>query len=309
MTAVSSWVIGTDRPREGHGPEHRLRILCVRECQVTGATERWREVGDRVYVRRHHDMDLNVGLVVGEGACLVVDTRATWEQGRELSEAVRTVTPHPWAVVNTHVHFDHSFGNAAFRPASIWGHRRCVEALTDGGEAMRLRLVERCRDAGDAEKVAQLTATRIDPPDLPVDDTATLDVGGRPVVLRHLGRGHTDNDLVVLVPDADLLLAGDLVEEGAPPQCGDGFPLDWPATMDAMSALIGGAVVPGHGAVVDRAFVEGQRDELARLAAVARDGYVTGRPAADVARDVPYFGEFALEWVERAYLQLAAEKA
>lgn len=276
---------------------------------MTGPTERWREVGDRVYVRRHHDMDLNVGLVVGDGACLVVDTRATREQGRELTEAVRTVTPHPWAVVNTHFHFDHSFGNAAFRPASIWGHRRCVEALTDGGEAMRLRLVERCRDAGDAEKVAQLTATRIDPPDLPVDDTATLDVGGRPVGLRYLGRGHTDNDLVVLVPDADLLLAGDLVEQGAPPQFGDGFPLDWPATMDAVVSLISGAVVPGHGAVVDRAFVEGQRDELARLTEVARHGHATGRPATDAARDVPYFGEFARHAVERAYLQLSAETA
>jgi glyoxylase-like metal-dependent hydrolase (beta-lactamase superfamily II) len=276
---------------------------------VTGATERWREVGDRVYVRRHHDMDLNVGLVVGDGACLVIDTRATLEQGRELTEAVRTVTPHPWAVVNTHMHFDHSFGNAAFRPASIWGHRRCVESLTDDGEAMRLRLVGRYRDAGDAEKVAQLTATRIDPPDLPVDDAATLDVGGRPVELRHLGRGHTDNDLVVLVPDADLLLAGDLVEQGAPPQFGDGFPLDWPATMDAVLSLISGAVVPGHGAVVDRAFVGGQRDELARLAEVARHGHATGRPANDAARDVPYFGEFALQAVERAYLQLSAGTA
>jgi glyoxylase-like metal-dependent hydrolase (beta-lactamase superfamily II) len=276
---------------------------------VTGAVERWREVGDRVYVRRHHDMDLNVGLVVGDGACLVVDTRATWEQGRELTEAVRTLTPHPWAVVNTHMHFDHSFGNAAFRPASIWGHRRCVEALTDHGEATRLQLVERCRNAGDAEKVAELTATRIDPPDLPVDDRATLDVGGRAVELRHLGRGHTDNDLVVLVPDADLLLAGDLVEQGAPPQFGDGFPLEWPDTMDAVVSLISGAVVPGHGAVVDRAFVEGQRDELARLAEVARHGHATGRPATDVARDLPYFGRFAPQAVERAYLQLSAETA
>jgi glyoxylase-like metal-dependent hydrolase (beta-lactamase superfamily II) len=276
---------------------------------MTSGTEQWHEVGDRVYVRRHHEMDLNVGLVVGDGACLVIDTRATQEQGRELAEAVRTVTPHPWAVVNTHLHFDHSFGNAAFRPAAIWGHRRCVEGLTDGGEAMRVRLVERYREAGDAEKVAQLIITRIDPPDRPVDHTATLDVGGRPVRLRHLGRGHTDNDLVVLVPDADLLLAGDLVEQGAPPQFGDGFPLDWPATIDELLALITGAVVPGHGAVVDRAFVEGQRDELARLAEVAQQAHAAGRPAADAARDLPYFGRFALQAVERAYLQLSKATA
>lgn len=273
--------------------------------QVPDVTERWREVGDRVYVRRHHDMDLNVGLVVGDGACLVVDTRATQEQGRELAEAVRLVTQHPWTVVDTHFHFDHSFGNAAFRPASIWGHRRCVEILESGGAAMRDRLVERYREAGDPEKVAQLMATIVDPPDQPVDDAATLAVGGRPVQLRHLGRGHTDNDLVVLVPDADLMFAGDLVEQGAPPQFGGGFPLDWPATAEALLTLVTGPVVPGHGAVVDRAFVEGQRDELARLAEVARRAHAAGRPAIDAARDVPYFGEYALQAVERAYLQLA----
>ncbi|HZB51404.1 MAG TPA: aldehyde dehydrogenase family protein, partial [Mycobacteriales bacterium] len=137
-----------------------------------------------------------------------------------------------------------------------------------------------------------------------VEDVATLSVGGRPVHLRHLGRGHTDSDLVVLLPDAHLLLAGDLVEEGAPPQFGDGFPLDSPATLDALLALVTGPVVPGHGAVVDKAFVAAQRAEVARLAEVARAGHAEGRPAADAARDLPYFGEHAEQAVERAYLQL-----
>jgi glyoxylase-like metal-dependent hydrolase (beta-lactamase superfamily II) len=142
------------------------------------------------------------------------------------------------------------------------------------------------------------------PPTEIVDDVATLTVGGRPVHLRHLGRGHTDSDLVVLLPDADLLLAGDLVEEGAPPQFGDGFPLDWPGTLDALLELVTGPVVPGHGAVVDRAYVAAQRAELAGLAEAARVGHAEGRPAADVAGDLPYFGELGMQAVERAYLQL-----
>jgi Zn-dependent hydrolases, including glyoxylases len=97
----------------------------------------WTEVADRVYVRRHKSMDLNVSLIVGEGACLVVDTRATEKEGQDLVEAVRTVTPHPWVVVNTHFHFDHTFGNSLFRPAEIWGHRRCAEQLIEDGERMR----------------------------------------------------------------------------------------------------------------------------------------------------------------------------
>ena len=50
--------------------------------------------------------------------------------------------------------------------------------------------------------------------------------------LAYLGRGHTDNDIVVSIPDADVLCAGDLLENGAPPWFGDGYPMDWPATVE-----------------------------------------------------------------------------
>ena len=272
-------------------------------------SDQWTEVADRVFVRRHRSMDLNVTLVVGEGACLVVDTRADLVQGRELAEAVRTVTPHPWVVVNTHFHFDHTFGNAAFRPAPVWGHRRCAEVLSGpDGVRMRTRMAELYRQAGHPEPADRIDAVEIVPPDQLVDDVATLTVGGRPVHLRHLGRGHTDSDLVVLLPDAHLMLAGDLVEEGAPPQFGDGFPLDWPATMDALLDLVTGPVVPGHGAVVDKAYVQAQRAELARLCELCIAGHAEGRPAADVAAGLPYFGDFALQAVERAYLQLSGNR-
>jgi glyoxylase-like metal-dependent hydrolase (beta-lactamase superfamily II) len=267
-------------------------------------TGTWTEVADRVYVRRHESMDLNVSVIVGEGACLVVDTRATEKQARELLEAIRTVTPHPWVVVNSHFHFDHTFGNAVFRPATIWGHRRAAEQLVADGERMRHAIAERYRKHDMAEMADDIEASRIDPPDELVDDVATLSVGGRPVQLRYLGRGHTDNDLVLLVPDADVVIAGDLVEEGAPPQFGSAYPLDWPGTLDAVAELVTGPVVPGHGAVVDRAYVQAQRAELATLAVTAREGHAAGRPAEDVAEDLPYFGEQALDGVRKAYLQL-----
>ena len=226
-------------------------------------TAGWREVGDRVFVRRHRELDLNCGLVVGDGACLVVDTRSHLGEGQALAEAVRTVTGHPWTVVNTHAHHDHCFGNAAFRPAAVWGTRRCAEGLAATGELQRADVVTGLREDGDP--TAELVATApIDTPDHLVDDAAVLDVGGRAVGLRHLGRGHTDGDLVVAVDD--VVFAGDLVEEGAPPAMEDAFPLEWPGTLTVLLAGVRGPVVPGHGAVVDAAFVAAQRDELARLA-------------------------------------------
>jgi glyoxylase-like metal-dependent hydrolase (beta-lactamase superfamily II) len=226
---------------------------------VTG----WEEVGAGVYVRRHAELDLNCGLVVGDDACLVVDTRSHLGEAADLIAAVRTVTPHPWTVVNTHAHYDHCFGNAAFRPADVWAHRRCAADLELTGEVQRASVVAGLFAAGDP--AAELVATApIDLPDHLVDDATVLDVGGRTVSLRHLGHGHTDGDLVVAVDD--VLFAGDLVEEGAPPAMEDAFPLEWPGTATALLELVRGPVVPGHGAVVDAAFVAAQRDELTRLA-------------------------------------------
>jgi glyoxylase-like metal-dependent hydrolase (beta-lactamase superfamily II) len=236
--------------------------------------EAWIEVAEGVLVRRHRSLDLNCGLVLGDGACLVVDTRSHLHEAADLVAAIRAVTPHPWTVVNTHAHYDHCFGNAAFRPAPIWASSGCAADLRESGERQRADLVAALRATGDPD--ADLVAdVPIDVPDRLVDDAAILDVGGREVVLRFLGRGHTDHDLVVEVEasgDGTVLFAGDLVEEGAPPAFEDAFPTDWPATVGRLHALARGPVVPGHGAVVDADFVAAQREELLAVLAALRSG-------------------------------------
>jgi glyoxylase-like metal-dependent hydrolase (beta-lactamase superfamily II) len=136
--------------------------------------------------------------------------------------------------VNTHSHFDHVDGNARFLPVQIWGH----------------------------VSLPPIVAT---PPDQLVEHAASVDLGDRGVVLRHLGRGHTGGDLVVSVPDTGVTFAGDLVEESGPPAYGDDcFPLEWPVTNARLLGLLrdGDRVVPGHGTVVDRRFVADQQRAL-----------------------------------------------
>jgi glyoxylase-like metal-dependent hydrolase (beta-lactamase superfamily II) len=73
----------------------------------------------------------------------------------------------------------------------------------------------------------------------------------------------------VIVPDADVLFAGDIVEESGPPMVGeDSFPLEWPATNRRLLEWItdDAAVVPGHGDVVDRPFVVAQTAVVERIA-------------------------------------------
>ena len=258
---------------------------------MSGHGSGWQEVGDRVFRFRYRSYDLNVGAVVGDDEVLVVDTRSWVAEATELLADLGRLTPLPCRqAVNTHWHFDHCFGNATLRPAAIWGHQRCAQQLRGAGEERRRKLM-----AAHPEVAEELAGVLLDPPDRPVDDAgAELEVGGRRVELRFCGRGHTDNDLVVVVPDAGVVFAGDLVEEGAPPLYGDdAFPLEWPATLDRLLALAPPTVVPGHGDVVGHAFVSGQRDELAAMAALCRR-VAAGELAADEAvRAAPFPAEFA----------------
>lgn len=207
---------------------------------------RWVELASGVFARRYAELDQTLGLVVGDERCLVVDTGRDPEHGAEFAAAIRQLSPLPWTVVLTHAHFDHCLGTAAFLPCAVVAHRRCVV-----DERVFAERAEYYPDAPDAPPVP---ATAL------VDEAAELDLGGRTVSLRHLGRGHTDHDLVVHVPDAGVVFAGDLVEQGAPPSVGpDAFPGEWPAALDGLLALDPRVVVPGHGDPVDAAFVRDQR--------------------------------------------------
>src|SRR4051812_39844064 len=100
---------------------------------------RWQEVAQGVYVRRHAELDLNCGLVVGDGACLVVDTRSHLGEAAELIAAVRSVTPHLWTVVNTHAHYDHLLRQRRLPPRDGLGlpWLRIGTARDGGGPASR----------------------------------------------------------------------------------------------------------------------------------------------------------------------------
>ncbi len=274
------------------------------------------EVGPGVFRRRYAAFDQGICVVVGDGEVLVADTRSTADQARELLEDLRWLTPLPVrVVVNTHVHFDHTFGNAQFAKAAIWGHTRCAGELLRNGEARRAGVVAWARGSGpDGAALADAVASvEIVPPRHIVgDDGGILEVGGRLVELHYLGRGHTDADLVLAVPDAGVVIAGDLVEEGAPPSFEDSYPLDWPETLDRVAALArsvalpgrAAVVAPGHGAVVDVAFVEHQAEDLRAIARSAREWHEAGLPEADAAARLDLPLAAAVAAIGRTWAQL-----
>ncbi len=244
-------------------------------------------------VRRHAELDLSVGLVVGDGGCLVVDTRGDERQGAELAAEVRRITREPWTVVITHSHFDHSFGTRPFLRCPVWAHEDCRTDLARNGAAARDTWARWYRERGHDGIADDIARTEIVLPDRLVSGEAELSVGGRAVVLSHFGPGHSGNDLVVHVPDADVVFAGDLVENGAPPDYEDARPLLWPTALDGLLGLLeagggAGTVVPGHGDPVDRGFVVAQRAEIAVVAALCREVAAGRMSVEEAVRLSPY---------------------
>ncbi len=270
------------------------------------------EIADRVWVARFAWFDVNVGLVAGEHGLVVVDTNASGPLGEATLAAVRRVSPAPVvAAVNTHVHFDHVLGNGVFAAAGadLIAHEAAAAAFDE-----HLASVVAGSATEPDPRFAELVATEPAPPTRTFSSALAIDLGDRVLEVVHPGRGHTAGDVIVRVPDAEVLFAGDLVEDsvrstspGLGPDC---FPMDWPATLDLVLGLAGPSarIVPGHGVPVDRDFVDAQRGALGVVAETIRDLVGRGVPLADAlaAADWPYPREDLADAVRRGYEQLPA---
>ncbi|HEU5157627.1 MAG TPA: MBL fold metallo-hydrolase [Streptosporangiaceae bacterium] len=263
----------------------------------------WVEVADRCFQRRYSTLDVSVGVVLGSAGALVIDTLGSRREAERLRLDLRRlgVRREPRWVVNTHAHFDHCFGNAAFKPEDgLWGHASLPDELaTIDREALAAEFPDWADDVRNDP---------ITPPDRLVAASAAIDLGDRVVKLHHLGRGHTGGDLVITVPDARCVYAGDLVEESGPPAYGaDCFPLEWPTTLMQLLNLSFDVLVPGHGGAVDRDFAVRQAGEVALVALRIREYRADGVPAEEAVAtgEWPYPREVVAAAVRRGYDHLS----
>ncbi|MFJ3716502.1 MBL fold metallo-hydrolase [Streptomyces sp. NPDC090057] len=232
---------------------------------VTWEELEWERLADGVGRCRLPGWDCTAGLVLGAGTALMVDAGSSLAEGARLRERAQRLAGHRVThLALTHPHFDHVFGASAFAGAEVFAAVGMDAALANGREELRLDATRNGLPVPEADEAVDALA----PPRHLVSGEWTLDLGdGRQALLANVGPGHTAHDLAVLVPgDPEVVFCGDLVEESGEPQAGpDAVPSRWPDALDRLLSLGGedALYVPGHGAVVDAAFVRRQREELA----------------------------------------------
>ena len=212
----------------------------------------------------------NLGFVIGERSVAVIDSGGSLRQGRALLGAIRARTQLPIShVILTHMHPDHAFGTAAFGGTpTVVGHARLAARLAESGPVYLAKLRDAVGPAMDGTEIVLPTEG--------VEDTGTVDLGGRTLELRAWPPAHTDCDLTVLDRATGTLFAGDLLFIERIPVV-DGSLLGWLRVMDDLAAVPAARVVPGHGppaapwpeaAAPQRAYLEQLRDgvraEIAR---------------------------------------------
>lgn len=266
------------------------------------------EVADRVWVARHSWLDVNVTAVLGERGVMLVDTLGSVAAAEAMLTRLRGVTTAPLlAVVNTHAHWDHLLGNAAARgdspEAALLAHE---DAAAGMAAAVAEAVAHPERAHIDERHLAQVRDSPVVVPEDTFSSVRAVDLGDRYVEVVHCGRGHTDGDLVVRVPDADVVVAGDLVEESAPPSYGaDCWPLEWPGTLETLGQMTTPAsvVVPGHGASVGQGFLQEQHHAVGVVAETVLGLAGSGASVTDALAhdDWPFPREALVHAVRRGY--------
>jgi quinoprotein relay system zinc metallohydrolase 2 len=223
----------------------------------------------------------NLGVIVGGDAVAVIDTGGSIAEAQALIAAVKKVSDKPIRyALNTHMHPDHVFGNAAFRDigAILVGHKNLPDALEARGEFYLQRFSSLLGDR-------VMRGVEIVVPTLLVDEALELDLGGRKLQLRAWQPAHTDNDLTVLDGQTGTLFGGDLVFMGHLPTI-DGSLLGWMRQMDELSAAKAARVVPGHGPAPSKwpDALQAQRRYFDVLAADIRKSIADGVPLSEAVK-------------------------
>jgi glyoxylase-like metal-dependent hydrolase (beta-lactamase superfamily II) len=241
------------------------------------------ELATGVYARLHEGLT-NGGIIVGDEGVLLVDSLRVPSFARRLIEDVRKLTDKPIRyVIDTHSHWDHSWGNEEFPDSTIIGHANCRAEMLDleAREWWMNRVVSSGESWSEEAKTVNVT-----PPNLTFDEKMSLYFAGRRIDLLYLGRAHTSGDVFIHLPDDRLLFTGDVAQDGGVPFMLDGYLEDWVGTDTRLTELDCERFMAGHGPIGEPPALLEARDFIATLVEGTRAAIADGQDRAAAAARV-----------------------
>lgn len=236
----------------------------------------WKKLTKNVYLASGEGG--NSIAIVGNGELIVVDSKNPGFGATLRREAESLGFGPVRTLINTHHHADHVGGNSAFtKDCFVIAHANAKprfapqeKRLVDGGRNAIGQVAKNAKSGKDAvlkdlEAYVASTPKASDfEPTKTVAGSETLTIAGVKIELTYVGNGHTDNDLIVFLPDENVLHGGDLLFHSVWPFVDrpGGFSSEgWAKSAEKIIDIAGekGIVVPGHGAVGDREIAQKQR--------------------------------------------------
>ena len=188
--------------------------------------------------------DPNSGIIVGDDSVMVIDAQATPSLARQVIQKVRTVTDKPIShLVLSHYHAVRVLGAAEYKAGNIIMSSKARSMVVERGQEDWDSEFDRFpRLFKGHEEIPGLTW-----PTTTFDKKMSLFLGKRRVDLYFLGRAHTAGDIVIHVPDSNVLFTGDIVEYKSACYCGDAHLQEWPKTLGKIAKFQAVSLVPGRG--------------------------------------------------------------
>ena len=267
---------------------------------MTEKTISFTEIGEGLYAFTAEG-DPNSGVIIGDDSVMIIEAQATPRLAQKVIDCVRSVTDKPIThLALTHYHAVRVLGASAFNAQNI--------IMSDTARSM---VVERGLEdwASEFGRFPRLFEGHESIPGLTwptntFSQSMSVYLGNRRVDLMHLGRAHTAGDIVIHVPDQNVMFTGDIVEYHSACYCGDGHFNDWGDTLDAIAYFDVDAIAPGRGDALigkemvnkaiesTRDFVSSTYQPVERIA--ARGGSL--KEAWDAVREAcdPKFADYAI---------------
>ena len=188
--------------------------------------------------------DPNSGVIIGDDSVMVIDAQATPTLARQVIEKIRSVTDKPIShVVLSHYHAVRVLGASEYQANNIIMSSKARSMVVDRGKEDWDSEFERFpRLFNGYQEIQGLTW-----PTTTFENKMSIFLGKRRIDLYFLGRAHTAGDIVIHVPDSNVLFTGDIVEFKSACYCGDAHLQDWPATLKNIAKFQAVSLVPGRG--------------------------------------------------------------